>query len=193
MSFSDYQSVVDMFKAPKNPEVNLIVELMELQKNNPDEIIRQAIEAMATTIESEEEEKSYFLVFESLDAAMTLAKLLEVGSPAYQLYQTMAASAFDGRDDIFHQAYENYKERAEEMYELSLKDFDLAKKSFLSFCSGTKEKKQTRNWFRKRVNHNSTPNTEPLVCNHTFEGKSVVNGFGQCPICGECGLEVSKN
>jgi len=114
---------------------NVVIEVMQLMKNDPDEVIRQTIEAMATTIESEEEEKKELLSMGSFYNAMKMCHYVAPGSPMYQLYQTMAVSAFDGRDDIFHTAYRRFVERTNEIYELSKKDFELAKNYFIGFIS----------------------------------------------------------
>lgn len=170
---------------------NIVSEFTRLMVNNPNELIRQAIESFAQEIDSEEVEKNYILtVFDGYKDAMRMANYFEEGSPIYHSYQTLVASAFDGRDDIFHRTYEKLKERANEMYELSLKDFDLAKKMFLSFCSATPKKK--RFFRRKHVQPMLACSTEPLVCTHTFNGVSMINASGLCPICGEWVIVQNK-
>ena len=155
-------------------------------------IINQIIEAAAVTIEDEETEKKALLSLGNFDIATKLATSIK-GSPAYQMYRTMAASAFEGRNDIFHQAYEKYKERINEIYKLSLVDFDLAKKYFIDFYSKPEKRKRPRPFRNNRNLTTTLTYTGYAICNHTVNGISVVNGYGTCPICGKYVTKITKD
>lgn len=108
--------------------------IISMMAKDPDFMIKETIRFMYISLEDEESETEELLRYGSFKNAMSVTDTgVEKGCMMYIFMETLAASAFGGDDDVFHRTYEKLKDKLRNLYEISLTDFECAKRLFISY------------------------------------------------------------